>query len=120
MSKIVFYKDKNGGRPIVNYLRELSAKNDKNSRVKADKINDYITYLAKDGLSAGEPYVKHLSREIWELRPLKDRILFAALDGQTFILLHRFLKKTKKTPLREIKQAERNLADYRERSKNDE
>ncbi len=28
------------------------------------------------GTAAGEPYVKHLDGEIWELRPLRDRILF--------------------------------------------
>ncbi|MCQ4765655.1 type II toxin-antitoxin system RelE/ParE family toxin [Cloacibacillus evryensis] len=31
-------------------------------------------------------------------------------------MLHHFIKKTQKTPRREIEQAKRNLADYRERS----
>jgi phage-related protein len=57
---------------------------------------------------------------MWELRPLKDRILFAAWDGQSFILLHHFTKKTPKTPKQEIDQARRNLADYRERSRDHE
>ena len=46
---------------------------------------------------AGQPYIKHLDAEIWELRPLRDRILFVAwLDG-SFVLLHPFVKKTQKT-----------------------
>jgi phage-related protein len=117
---IKFYKDKNGNRPVLQYLRELAAKTDKDSKIKLQKIRDYITYLRKEGKSAGEPYVKHLDGEIWELRPIRDRILFASWNGDAFILLHHFVKKTQKTPEREIKQAERNFKDYRERSKNDE
>jgi phage-related protein len=55
-----------------------------------------------------------------ELRPISERVLFAAWDGNKFILLHYFTKKTQKTPQREIDQAKRNLADYRKRSGNDE
>lgn len=30
------------------------------------------------GFRAGQPYNKHLDAEIWDLRPLQDRILFVA------------------------------------------
>ncbi len=73
--------------------------------------------LSEYGTRAGVPYVKHLDGDIWELRPLRDRILFAAWDGKSFILLHQFMKQTQKTPSREIEAAKRNLASYRERSK---
>lgn len=33
-----------------------------------------------------------------------------------FIILHHFIKKTQKTPKREIEQAKRNLQDYLERN----
>ena len=120
MYNIVFYKDKNGNSPLIEYMRELAAKHDKGSRVKANKINDYIEYLAKERQNAVEPYVKRLDGDIWELRPLRDRILFAAWDGQSFMLLHHFMKKTQKTPPREIQKTKRNLADYLKRSKDDE
>jgi len=120
MYKIVFYKDKNGKSLLLDYIQELDAKRDKDSRIKINKIYDYIDYLRSAGQAAGDPYVKHLNGEIWELRPLRDRILFAAWDGESFILLHHFMKKTQKTPPIEIKQAKRNLADYRERSKDNE
>lgn len=70
-----------------------------------------------NGTRAGEPYVKHLDGDIWELRPLRDRILFAGWVDGRFILLHHFVKGTQKTPGREIEQARRNLADIIERSK---
>ncbi|MBM9833412.1 type II toxin-antitoxin system RelE/ParE family toxin, partial [Enterococcus faecalis] len=63
----------------------------------------------------GEPFVKHLEGDIWELRPLRDRVLFVAwLDG-SFVLLHSFVKKTQKTPRREIEQAKREVEDLRKR-----
>ena len=67
------------------------------------------------GTQIGEPYVKHLDGEIWELRPLRDRILFAAWYNGGFILLHTFMKTTQKTPAREIEKAKRELADIIER-----
>ena len=120
MYEIIFYKNKNGKEPILEYIQELDSRTDKDSRIKANKIYDYIDYLAKNGKRAGEPYIKHLDGEIWELRPLRDRILFAAWDGNSFILLHYFMKQTQKTPPREIEQAKRNLADYKERGKDNE
>jgi len=120
MYNIFSYKDKNGKDSITDYLQSLADKNDKDSRIKLNKIYEYIRYLSETGTRAKEPYVKHLGGEIWELRPIRDRILFAAWDGKSFILLHHFMKKTQKTPPREIQQAQRNLADYKKRSENND
>ena len=92
-------------------MRELSKKKDKDSRIKLTKIQDYINILATYGTRAGEKYVKHLQGEIWELRPLRDRILFAAWTGKTFVILHYFMKTTQKTPKEEIEKAKRELAE---------
>lgn len=63
----------------------------------------------------GEPFIKHLEGEIWELRPLRDGILFAAWLDDGFILLHHFVKKTRKTPRRELMKAQKALDDIRKR-----
>ena len=115
MHNIYFYKDKNGNEPVLDYMRELASKKGKDSRIKLNKINDYIELLSQRGTRAGEPYIKHLDAEIWELRPLRDRILFIAWHNDSFILLHTFMKRTQKTPRREIEQAKRELADIVER-----
>ena len=115
MHKIYFYKDKKGKEPVLDYLRELSGKSDKDSRIKLNKIRDYVKTLSKYGTKAGEPYIKHLDGEIWELRPIRDRILFAAWHNGGFVLLHSFMKKTQKTPAREIAKAKRELTDLIER-----
>ena len=122
MHTIYFYKDKHGNEPVLDYMRELAGRKSKDSRIKLNKLNklnDYIELLSQHGTRAGEPYIKHLEDEIWELRPLRNRILFVAwLDG-SFILLH-LVKKTQKTPRREIEKAKRELKDLKERGLSDE
>lgn len=120
MYAVRFYKDKNGREPIKEYLAELGSKSDKDSRVNFNKIRDYIKILSEYGTRAGEPFVKHLGGDIWELRPLRNRILFFGYDGQQFILLSHFIKKTRKTPQKEIEKAQNLMSDYIERSKDNE
>ena len=78
MYKIYFYKDRNGKEPVFEYLKELATRRDKDSRIKVNKINDYIEILRRYGTRAGAPYIKHIDGDIWELRPLRDRIFFVA------------------------------------------
>lgn len=115
MYKVYFYKDKNGKQPVLEYLRELSSKTDKNSRIKANKIRSYIKILSQCGTKVGEPYVKHIEGKIWELRPIRDRILFVAFIDGVYVLLHIFSKQTQKTPFKEIERAKKNLKDLIER-----
>lgn len=116
MHKIYFYRDKNGKEPVAEYIAELAQKKDKDSRIKLNKIRDYIKVLSEYGTQAGEPCIKHLDGEIWELRPLRDRILFVGWIQGSYVLLHQFVKKTQKTPAREIERARRELADLIERN----
>lgn len=60
--------------------------------------------------------IKYLESDIWELRPLRDRIFFASIDKDTFILLNYFMKQTQKTPKREIERAKRLFKEYKERN----
>lgn len=118
MYKIYFYQKSNGEEPVLDYIRELGCRSDKDSRIKLGKIQQYIEQLSRYGTRIGENVVKHLDGEIWELRPVRDRILFAAWYQNSFVLLHCFLKQTQKTPRREIEQAKRELADMKERMNN--
>ena len=115
MHRIYFYKDRNGKEPVKEYIIRLESKNDKDSRIKLNKIRDYMKALSEYGTQIGEPYVKHLGGGIWELRPLRDRILFVVYIDESFILLHSFMKKTQKTPARELERAKQELADLMER-----
>jgi phage-related protein len=111
--KIRFYKDNRGVEPVREFMDRLASKKDKNSRVNYNKISAYIQTLMREGVTAGMPMMRHLEDGIWELRPIDNRILFAAWDGETFVLLHQFLKQTQQTPRREIETAKRRLAELR-------
>ena len=50
----------------------------------------------------------------------RDRIFFVAWVDDSFALLHQFMKKSQKTPLREIEKAKREFADLTERGLSNE
>ena len=120
MYNINFYRDKKGNEPVKDYIISLKLKNTKDSQIKLTKIQDYLNVLKTNGTRAGLPYVRHLDGDIWELRPLRDRILFFGYDGNNIILLSHFMKTTQKTPPKEIKKAKKLMKDYIERSKDNE
>lgn len=71
------------------------------------RIKDLIE---KHGLeNVREPYVKHISGKIWEMRAKdKDgivRALYVTVTGKKVVILHTFVKKTQKTPQEAINLA---------------
>lgn len=104
--KVKFYQDNNGLIPIIDYLEKI------NKKEKA-KILKYIEFLKDKAGYLDEPYSKHIKGKIRELRvdfgKNKHRVFYFTFIAKNIILLHAFLKKTKKTPIREINQAEDNL-----------
>ena len=117
MYDIDFYEDEHGNSDVQNFIKELREKSEtsKDAKINFNKVVAYIDMLEEMGTRVGEPVTKHLDGEIWELRPLSNRILYAYYDNDTFVLLHHFLKKTQKTPKREIDKAKREIEDYKRR-----
>ncbi len=114
MYQVEFYADERGFSDVESFilnLREKSVSN-KDARINFNKVVAYLDVLEEMGTLVGEPTVKHLDGLIWELRPLSNRILFAYYKDNRFVLLHHFVKKTRKTPKREIEKAKRELEDY--------
>ena len=113
MFEVDIYEDARGQSPISDFIEDLNkrAKTNKNARIRLKKIVEYIELLKAYGTRAGLPATRHLDGDIWELRPLNDRILLAYWKDNKFILLHHFVKKSKKTPRKEIEQAKLNLSD---------
>ncbi|MGD0733129.1 MAG: type II toxin-antitoxin system RelE/ParE family toxin [Terracidiphilus sp.] len=56
-----------------------------------------------------EPYLKHLEGQLWEMRMKGKsgiaRAIYVTASGMRVVVVHVFVKKTQKTPGREIKQA---------------
>ena len=118
MYEIEFYEDKNGKSEVADYIKKLNTKaaTSKECRVNFNKIVAYMDMLEELGTRVGEPVTNHVAGEMGELRPLKNRFLYAYYKDNRFIILHHFIKKTQKTPKHEIEQAKRNLKDYLERN----
>ena len=113
--KAYLYKDENGKSEINSFIEKLQNSKSKDEIVLVNKIILYIRYLKEKGLSLGEPYIKHITEDIWELRPKKVRIFFSYIGDNNFILLSYFVKKTKRTPIREIINAKKILKNIKKR-----
>lgn len=79
-----------------------------------------IDLLAEFGNELKEPYVKHIRKDIWELRIRFSsdisRIFYFIWQSDTIVLLHGFVKKTQKTPPHEIEVAYKRMKDYKDRN----
>lgn len=73
-------------------------------RARFERIGELIRTHGLERV--GEPYVKHLEGKIWEMR-MKGRdgiarSLYVTAAGRRVVVLRTFIKKTQKTPRREI------------------
>ena len=109
-----FYEDENGYNEVLAVIHDLECKSptDKSSRINYQKIIAYLDMLEEKGLQLKEPFIKHIEDDIWELRPLRNRIFFAYYKDNRFIVLTYFLKKSQKTPRREIERAKRVFKNF--------
>ena len=118
MFEVVTYKDRRGKDEIGEFILDLDkkAQTNKDARINLAKIREYIVTLKKYGTAIGPPEIKRIrgSKDLWELRPLKNRIFFAYWKENIFVLLHHFTKKSGKTPAYEIERAEKALKDWLE------
>ena len=117
---IEVYEDGRGRSPLRDYLKELKGKNDNDSRLRLTKIQTYVNLLEENGTFLPKTICKHFSSKkyswLWELHPGGDRVLFFAWSDGRFVLLHAFEKKGQKAPESELKQAERECKDWKERN----
>ena len=98
MFDVDFYEDKQGNQPVKEVLISLrdKGKTSKSERIQYQKMLAYIRTLENYGTRVGEPVVKHIEDDIWELRPLSHRIFFFFWRDNKFILLHHFVKRQTK------------------------
>lgn len=113
---IEFYRKSNGEEPITEFLDSLPFKLAAKTKISIDLLRDY-GYLLK------MPYVEKITDDIWELRTKESsnitRVFYFFYDKDRAVLTNGFIKKTNKTPKREIEKAEKYREDYYRR-KSDE
>lgn len=52
----------------LKYVTTKEAKTDKNARINKNKIFSYVRALEEYGTRIGNPIVKHIDGNLWELR----------------------------------------------------
>jgi len=102
------YRTVSGRRPVKEFINRLSDED-------TVEVAAAMTEVREEGLSAA----RHLRGEIYEVRAVAIRVLFAqeGKRGRILLALEGFAKKTQKTPDQVIHLAERRLADWRSRGR---
>jgi phage-related protein len=99
-----FFRTDAGAEPVRDWLKELPA-------IDRKTVGEDIKTV-QFGWPLGMPLVDHLGGEIWEVRIRLDnriaRVLFA-IEGQSMVLLHGFIKKQQKTPATDLGLAKSRL-----------
>ena len=109
--RVYYYRNSDAKRvPVLDYIKELPEKD-------KEKIAAYIIFLRDQNGYINEPYGRYIRSGIRELRVEfshnRHRIFYITVERKKIILLHAFLKKTKKTSKREIERALNNFKDYK-------
>jgi phage-related protein len=116
MATVHFYETTAGDNPVEIFIQALPAKH-------GAKVYWEIELLKEHGRNLKEPYAKQMDGEryhgLWELRIRFagdiSRILYFTSVGNAFVLLHGFVKKSRKTPQKELETARARMADYQRR-----
>ncbi len=105
--KVAFFKTNSGDEPVRKWLQELK-KGDK--KVIGEEIK-----TVQFGWPLGMPIVRKLDKDLWEVRVSMEnriaRILFTVHED-TMVLLHGFIKKSKKTLANDLKLAKQRLQSF--------
>ena len=106
---IEFYSKENGEEPAREFILGLEPK-------MQAKILKILDLLQNNGPYMRLPYSEHLDDGIFEIRAKQStnisRVLYFFTMGQKIVLTNGFMKKTQKTPKKEIDLAKKYRKDY--------
>ena len=108
MFKIYYFTTASGRRPAKEFIEEQS-------KEAQNKIHEAIDYLREYGFHLEVKYLRRMSgvKGLWELRAKYQsdqfRFFLSKLAGREIVLLHAIIKKTAKTPKRDIQTAEKRM-----------
>ncbi|MEM9293574.1 MAG: type II toxin-antitoxin system RelE/ParE family toxin [Acidobacteriota bacterium] len=107
--RVVFYRQASGREPVREWLRSLD---DGSKKIIGEDIK-----TVQFGWPLGMPLVRNLGDGLWEVRcNLKggiSRIIFMT-KAEAMVLLHGFIKKTQKTPGKDLDLARQRAAEVRQ------
>ena len=112
--EIDFYETEDGKCPVQEFIESLDIK-------MYAKVLRTIDLLEANGTDLRAPYSKFLEDGILELRIKQgsdiSRVLYFFFVGNKAILTNGFIKKSQKTPKKEIELAKKYKSDYERREK---
>jgi phage-related protein len=107
--EVIFYQDAKGKEPVVDFLDSLAV----SERARVTRL---LHLLAQYGVLLKEPHTRQIRGKLRELRIMEKggriRVFYFGITGRKFVLLHGFVKKTAKTPAREIDIALKRMDDF--------
>lgn len=113
MTRVIYYTTALKESPPKNFIESLPA-------FQARKVGRVLAYIKQYGLITAIHHVKKLTgTPLWEIRILGQdniRVLYAIKDQDAIIILHGFIKKAQKTPLKELGTALNRLEDWKNRT----
>jgi phage-related protein len=107
MLPVVFYQSSMGKVPVLEWLRELDARDRK--QIGLDLLR------VQENWPIGMPVCRSLGGGLWEVRSNLNggriaRIMFCLAHGEVYVL-HGFLKTTQKTPPKELDLAKKRMKE---------
>jgi phage-related protein len=114
--KVLFYETEAGETPVETFIQSLSVKH-------GARVYWEIELLKEHGRNLKEPCAKQIQGERYQgIRELRiqfagniSRLLYYMPAGRIAVLLHGFVKKSKKTPQKELETARARMADFQRR-----
>ena len=111
--EIDLYETETGACPVAKFLSKLPSK-------LRGKVTTYLEKLEEGGPYLGEPYTRHLRGDLFELRcnfgSDSVRLVFFYHQHNTIVVTNAFLKKSQRTPIRELNLANQRRIDYLRRN----
>ena len=107
-----YWRNPTGKAPVEKYIDEINNKGERAEVLAALKgIQEY-------GTDAVGVEFRQIEGKLWELKIRthgnQHRIFYVVLKGNEMFLLHAYLKKTPKAPLREIETAKQRMKQLME------
>lgn len=93
---IYFFVDKDGNKPVKEFIHSLTRK-------EQAKVYAYIMELKKQGNNLRRPMADYLEDGIYELRPKDNRIFYFFYLRDRVILVHAIKKHVKKVPENDLR-----------------
>lgn len=98
--KVYYFQTVRGDFPVKDFV-------EKQDHPIRGKIGGFIRLLINNGPHIGPPYCKKMQNNLYELRisgSIAVRIFYTMYNNE-YYLLHAFIKKSQKTPPKEIETA---------------